>query len=118
MNTPTNQKNQTNHVSQVTTAATAATAATATPTNGIVSPSRAKEIAAVFIKYAEKYTGDILLPKDTIFSVTKDLKKIKVTGSELEQLDQRPYAYLSHDQASQSHWFMRRFRNSDGWRGF
>ena len=115
MNNPTNQKNQTKHSSQ-TTAATAATAAT--PANGIVSPSRAKEIAAIFIKYAEKYTGDIILPKDTIFSVTKDLKKIKVTGSELEQLDQRPYAYLSHDQASQSHWFMRRFRNSDGWRGF
>lgn len=89
-----------------------------TATNQQVTPTRAKQIAAVFIQYAEKYTGDVLLPRNLLSSVTKDLKQIKVNSPELIQLDERPYAYLSHDLASQSHWFMRRFRNSEGWRDF
>jgi hypothetical protein len=87
------------------------------PNEGL-KPPRAKQIANVFAQYAIKYTGDIILPKETIFNLTKDLKKIKVNTPELIALDERPYAYLSHDLASQSHWFMRRFRNSEGWKSF
>jgi hypothetical protein len=93
-------------------------ALTPTPTNEAIKPARAKQIAEIFAGYAGKYTGDILLPRGVISDVTKDLKKIKVNAPELIQLDERPYAHLSHDIASQSHWFMRRFRNSDGWRNF
>jgi hypothetical protein len=89
-----------------------------TPPNQAIKTTRAKEIAKVFIAYGEKYTGDILLPRDIINRVEKDLKKLKVNTSELQQLDLRPYAYLPHDMASQAHWFMRRFRNSDGWKNF
>jgi len=31
-------------------------------------------------------------------------------------LDERPFAYLPHHQAAQIHYFMRRFRNSGGWK--
>lgn len=91
-----------------------------TPTikNQNVSGTRAKEIASVFSQYAEKYTGDILLPRNIISKLQKDLKALKVKVYELDQLDQRPYAYLPHDLASRSHWFMRRFRNSEGWNAF
>jgi len=91
---------------------------TPTPLNQQMKPDRSKQIASIFIQYAEKYTGDILLPRELVSTVTRELKRIKVNVPELIQLDERPYTYLSHDQASQSHWFMRRFRNSDGWRNF
>lgn len=89
-----------------------------TAPNQQLNPNRAKQIANVFIQYASKYTGDILLPRELIFDVAKDLKKIKVNTNELVQLDERPYTYLSQEIASQSHWFMRRFRASEGWKGF
>lgn len=79
---------------------------------------RAKEIALIFSQYAEKYTGDITLPRNITGKIQKDLKSLGVKLYELDQLDQRPYAYLPHDLASRAHWLMRRFRNSEGWRAF
>jgi hypothetical protein len=89
-----------------------------TPANSTIKMARARTIAAIFISHGEKYIGDIELPNNVVNAVSRDLFKLKVNRNELSQLDEKPYAFLSHDQASQSHWFMRRFRNSGGWRDF
>jgi hypothetical protein len=83
-----------------------------------IKADRAKLIAEVFSNKASGYTGDIVLPIEIITEVNKSLRKLKVNLLELTQLDEKPYAVLPHDLATRSHWFMRRFRTSGGWRTF
>jgi len=77
---------------------------------------RAEKIAQIFERFAKHYTGGIELDIPLLNQISKDLAKEKVTTAELTQLDERPYALLSSQLASQSHWFMRRYRNSGGWK--
>jgi len=87
-----------------------------TKPNSLINGNRAKYLAELFAARAKSYLGDIDLPNEVILPTTRDLKRARVTLSELSQLDEKPYALLPHDLASRSHWFMRRFRNSGGWR--
>lgn len=77
---------------------------------------RAEKIAQIFERFAKHYTGGIELDIPMLNQVSRDLAREKVTTNELTQLDERPYALLASQLASQSHWFMRRFRHSGGWK--
>jgi len=83
--------------------------------NTRLTPNRAEKIAQIFERFAKHYTGGIELDIQLLNQISKDLSREKVTPDELTQLDERPYALLSSQLASQTHWFMRRFRNSGGW---
>jgi len=77
--------------------------------------TRPEKIALIFELYAKNYTGGIDLEPQLLNQISRDLSRAKVTLEELTQLDERPYALLNTQLASQTHWFMRRFRNSGGW---
>jgi hypothetical protein len=81
-----------------------------------ITQARAEKIAQIFERFAKHYAGGIELDIPLLNQISRDLAREKVTTEELTQLDERPYALLSSNLASQSHWFMRRFRNSGGWK--
>jgi hypothetical protein len=89
-----------------------------TKPNALMDQTRGKYLAELFAAKAKVYTGDVDLPPATIASMARELRKAKATILELTQLDEKPYAVIPHDLATRSHWFMRRFRNSGGWRDF
>jgi hypothetical protein len=97
--------------------------------NDILQYKRARDMALLFKKHADSYKPfwdiapsdmkecPVTLPEETIFSVAKDLNEAGFTLSEISQFDEKPYYFIMDTKkVGEIHWFMRRFRNSGGWK--
>lgn len=74
---------------------------------------------AVFRKHADAYRNDgpVTLPEETMVQVAADLNAAGYTVNEIAQLDEKPYYFIMDmKKVGAIHWFMRRFRNSGGWK--
>ena len=79
----------------------------------------AREMAAIFKTHADKYdnAGPVTLPDQTIAEVAADLNEAGFTINQIGQFDEKPYYFIMDTKkVGEIHWFMRRFRNSGGWR--
>lgn len=74
-----------------------------------------REAAEILQRHADAYPedGPVELTDDTLWQVASDLEHVELDL--LQDLDDRPYEFLSYEQASRIQWFGRRFRNSGGW---
>lgn len=94
-----------------------------------------REVADVFLKHEAGYDGAVFehytLSDELLHSIAADLHAIddplpSPSGTPLTcgqtvynavyMLDEKPFMYLPHHEANQIHYFMRRFRNSGGWK--
>jgi len=77
----------------------------------------ARVAAEVFRFHGFNYPedGPIKLPDNIIDEIAKDLILAGIPLSAVQDLDDRPYEFLTYDLASHIHWISRRFRNSGGW---
>jgi hypothetical protein len=79
-----------------------------------------REVANVFLKHEAEYDrADVTLPEQLVRDIADDLLAlhdlIKVYNA-VYMLDEKPFAFLPHHEANQIQYFMRRFRNSGGWK--
>ena len=77
--------------------------------------SQFREAAEILQRHADAYPedGPVELTDETLGQVAADLEHVDLDL--LQDLDDRPYEFLSYEQASRIQWFGRRFRNSGGW---
>lgn len=77
--------------------------------------SQYREAANILQRHADAYPedGPVELTDETLGQVAADLEHVDLDL--LQDLDDRPYEFLSYEQASRIQWFGRRFRNSGGW---
>jgi hypothetical protein len=80
-----------------------------------------REIANVFLKHEAAYSsnGPISLSDDLVQDIAADLHALRDpinVYNAVYMLDEKPFMYLPHHEANQIQYFMRRFRNSGGWK--
>lgn len=77
--------------------------------------SQFREAAEILQRHADAYPedGPVELTGETLGQVAADLEHVDLDL--LQELDERPYEFLTYEQASRIQWFGRRFRNSGGW---
>lgn len=77
--------------------------------------SQYRQAADILQRHADAYPedGPVELTDETLGQVAADLEHVDLDL--LQDLDERPYEFLSYEQASRIQWFGRRFRNSGGW---
>jgi len=97
-----------------------------------------REVADVFLKHQEFYASpdfkgfqNTTLSDDLLQDIAADLHALcdplpspsaaalncgQAVYNAVYMLDEKPFMYLPHHQANQIHYFMRRFRNSGGWK--
>lgn len=93
-----------------------------------------RKVADVFLRHEATYEPDAthptVLADQLLQNIAADLDSLREDSENPDatlnallavtiavyMLDERPFAYLPHHQAAQIHYFMRRFRNSGGWR--
>jgi len=98
-----------------------------------------REVADVFLEHEAKYDrADVTLPDQLVRDIADDLIGCRGSANQatprsgwwhgfdeagaanvynaVYMLDEKPFAYLPHHQANQIQYFMRRFRNSGGWK--
>lgn len=73
--------------------------------------------AEILCRHGDNYPkdGPVELPDDVVEDVATDLLWAGIPLDVVQDLDEKPYWFLSHQLAGQIHWFSRRFRNSGGW---
>jgi hypothetical protein len=74
--------------------------------------------AEIFRNHGDNYPkdGPVELPDNVIDEVASALILAGIPLDAVQELDEKPYWFLSHQLAGQIHWFSRRFRNSGGWK--
>jgi hypothetical protein len=92
-----------------------------------------REVADVFLKHEADYSsnGPITLCDDLLQEIAADLHALddplpspsaaplncgQAVYNALYMLDEKPFMHLPHHEANQIQYFMRRFRNSGGWK--
>jgi hypothetical protein len=97
-----------------------------------------REVADVFLKHEKSYASPdfggfqtTTLSDDLLQDIAASLHALcdplpcpsgaaltcgQAVYNAVYMLDERPFAYLPHHQANQIQYFMRRFRNSGGWK--
>lgn len=75
------------------------------------------DAAEILCRHGDEYPedGPVKLSKRVIAEVADDLNDAGIPLALLQELDERPYEFLTHGMASMIQWFSRRFRNSGGW---